>query len=277
MMLPLIRNALISIMILLAPCRVFSQDFSGVVFSKETKLPIGFVNIGIISANVGTVSDETGHFSLKIDSVYNQDSLRFSMIGYGSKTFLVRQFCTDSIREIFLDSRIYELKEAEIVYHKTREIVLGSPVIPDNLSAGFAYNDLGCEMGIQVEVKKMVLINDINLDVASCTFDSVIYRLNIYQQSGQAGFINILTRPVYVSFAREKINKTVTFDLGSYSIYLKGAYLVTLELYKDLGEGSLQFWSENTKGVTWFKRTCEGKWHTCPGNIGMFLHAQLVK
>ena len=277
-MLPVFRKLLISIVILLVPVKMFSPFYTGVVLSNETKMPIGFVNIGIISESIGTVSDEAGRFSLKLDPVYDDDSLRFSMIGYESKTFMVKQFRKDSVHEIYLVPRIYELKEAEIVYDKAREIVLGTPVIPNNVSAGWAYNDLGCEMGVLVEVNKKVLIKELNLNVASCTFDSVIYRVNIYRQSGQDRLINILDRPVYVSFGKDRINKTVTFDLSSYSVYMKGTYLITLELYKkDMGEGSLQFWSENMKGMTWFRKTCEGKWHTCPGNIGMFLHACLVK
>jgi len=93
----------------------------------------------------------------------------------------------------------------------------------------------------------------------------------------QTEFENILTVPIYLSFTKDKINKVVTFNLSDYSVILKGNYLITLEQYKDLGEGSLQYWSDPSKVLTFFRKTCEGKWHNSPGSIGMFVHCQLVK
>ena len=71
---------------------LFSQSFNGRVFSSETKSGISFVNVGIIGKNVGTVTDQSGNFTLEIDNIYNNDSIRFSMIGYEPKSFLVSTF-----------------------------------------------------------------------------------------------------------------------------------------------------------------------------------------
>jgi hypothetical protein len=53
--------------------------------------------------------------------------------------------------------------------------------------------------------------------------------------------------------------------------------LITLELYKDLGEGRLLFYTQFFTGLTYHKKTSEGKWTKAPGEVGMYLHGELIK
>ena len=263
--------------VLFIPGLIFSQSQNGKVLSRGTKSGIGFVNVGIIGKNIGTVSDESGNFTISLDNIYDNDSLRFSMIGYESKTFLVGQFKEDTIKNVYLNPRLYNLQEVKVIYRKTKEILIGTPVTSNDLRSGFGYNDLGSEMGVKVDVRKEVKLKDINLNVAICTFDSVTYRLNIYQSEDQTEYKNILTEPIYISFSKDKIKKVITFDLSKYSIIIQGNVLITLELYKDLGEGRLLFHTEFFTGTTYHKKTSEGKWTEAPGVIGMYLHGQTLR
>lgn len=268
---------LIILAILMIHNVILAQEFHGRVFSLETKLPVPYVNIGIISKNAGTVSDEAGWFSFKAGLISGGDSIRFSMIGFDSRTLSAGQFIKDSIRETFLVPRSYDLKEAEVVYLRSKEIMIGCPVAPNNSTSGFAYNDLGSEMGILVLVKHKAQVMDIHLDVAECTFDSVVYRLNIYSLTQQEKMQNILSEPIYLTFNKKQAGEAIGFDLRRYSLVLQGTYLITLELFRDLGEGSLQFWNDDRQGETWFRKTCEGKWGKCPGSIGMYMNGILLK
>jgi hypothetical protein len=164
-----------------------------------------------------------------------------------------------------------------VVYRRPKEIRLGTPVFTNDLRSGFAYNDLGSELGIKVYAKGLVKLKDLNLNVAICTFDSVKYRLNIYQIINQTEYKNILTKPIYISFSKDKINKVITFDLKEYSIIIEGNVLIALELYRDLGEGRLLFHTEFFTGITYHKKTSEGKWTEAPGVIGMYLHGQVIR
>jgi CarboxypepD_reg-like domain len=256
---------------------LFSQSFSGRVFSNETKSGISFVNVGIIGKNVGTVTDQSGNFTLEIDNVYNNDSIRFSMIGYDSRSFLVSYFKENSSKPVYLSPKSYYLTEVKVFYHRTKEIMLGTPVISDALKSGFADNNLGSELGIMVDTKGQVKLEDINLNVAVCTYDSVTYRLNIYKTIDEIEYKNILTVPVYISFSKDKIKNVITYDLRKYSIILEGNVLITLELYKDLGEGRLLFYTQFFTGFTYHKKTSEGKWTKAPGEVGMYLHGELIK
>lgn len=267
----------LSFSLLFIPVTVFCQSFAGKVLSSDSKSEIAFANVGIIGRNVGTVTDQSGNFSIELDNGYNNDSIRFSMIGYESKSYKVDYFKENSIKNVYLDPKSYFLTEVKVYYHKTKEIMLGTPVVTDALRSGFENNSLGSELGIKVDTKGEVKLEDINFNVAICTYDSVTYRLNIYKSIDNMQYKNILTEPIYISFSKDNINNVITYDLKKYSIIIEGDVLITLELYKDLGEGRLLFHTQYFTGYTYHKKTSEGKWTKAPGLIGMYLHGQLIR
>ena len=273
-------KAVLLIFVLFSSIPVYSQSLKGKVLSKSTNAGIGFVNVVIVGKNIGTVSDEDGNFTIEHVNLFDSDSLRFSIIGYESKNLSVLQFKEDSVKKVFLDLKIYKLLEVNVVHKKGRkpkEIIIGTPVVSNDLKSGFENNDLGSELGIKVHVKQPVLLKDLNLNVATCTFDSVTYRLNIYQSVNQIEYKNILTEPIYISFSKDKIMNVITYDLRRYSIIVEGNILIALELYKDLGEGSLLFHTEFFTGFTFHRKTIEGNWTKSPGVIGMYLDGQIIE
>jgi len=263
--------------VLFFPGVVFSQTKTGKVFSDETNTGIAYVNIGVIGKDIGTVSDASGNFTLNLDKIYDNDSIRFSIIGYKSKAFLVGYFKEDSIKNIYLSPRSYYLTEVKVFFHRPVRVLLGTPVTSNALKSGFADNELGSELGINVESRKQVRLKDINLNVAVCTFDSVTYRINIYQAKNDTSFENILAKPIYISFTKDQINKVIKFDLSQYSINVEGNILITLELYKDMGAGRLLFHTQFFTGYTYHRKTSQGRWTKAPGLVGMYLHCLTTK
>jgi hypothetical protein len=260
--------------------RGYSQSIKGTVLSTSTQTGIGFVNVVIVGKNIGTVSDKDGYFSIAPVNIFNSDSLCFSIIGYESKTLSILQFTEDSTKMVFLDLKVYRLLEVSVIHKKGRkpkEIIIGTRVISNDLKSGFENNDLGSELGIKVHLNHEVLLKDLNLNVATCTFDSVTYRLNIYQSANQIEYENILTEPIYISFSKDRIKNVITYDLRKYSIIVKGNILIALELYKDLGEGSLLFHTEFFTGFTFHRKTIDGNWTKSPGVIGMYCDGQIIE
>jgi hypothetical protein len=253
-----------------------SQCHKGIVLSSDTKSAIGYVNVGIVGKNVGTVADGSGNFTITLDNIYDKDSLRFSMIGYESKSFLIGKFKENPVNDIFLNPKLYNLREIKVVYPKTREIVLGDPVTTDVLRSGFSDNDLGSELGIRIETRGKVKLEDLNLNIATCTYDSVTYRLNIYQIENN-DFNNILSEPIYITFSKDRINDVITLDLRKYSLVVSGDILISLELYKNLGEGRLLFHTQYFTGYTYHRKCSMGEWIAAPGVIGMYVHGKLIK
>lgn len=261
----------------LIPGLVFSQSDSGKVLSSETNSGIGYANIGIIGKSVGTVSDDSGNFTINLSNIDNDDTLRFSMIGYKSKTITAGHFKEDSIKMVYLDPITYHLSDVEVIYHKPFEIRIGTPVTSDVLRSGFASNDLGSELGVKVKVRRRLILKDLHLNVGVCTYDSVTYRLNIYQSENGEEYKNILTKPIYISFTKDEIKDLLTFDLREYSIIVEGNVIIALELFKDLGEGRLLFRTEFFTGYTWHRKSNEDKWVESAGVIGLYLHGQSLR
>ena len=75
----------------------------GIIKSENTKEILPYVNIGIIGKGVGTVSNDNGKFEISISKKHLRDSLKISMIGYISQTYLVKDF----IRIIEKDNIVY--------------------------------------------------------------------------------------------------------------------------------------------------------------------------
>lgn len=270
------KKAVLTLLVLLTPAIILCQPYSGRILSSETDAGIGFVNIGIIGKNIGTVSDIDGNFIIKLDNDYDNDSLRFSIIGYESKSLLVSDFKEDATKKVYLSPRSYNLKEVQVTYHKYKKLRLGNPVLTHDLRSGFTDNELGSELGIKVYVRKKAILRDINLNVGICTFDSVTYRLNIYSIVNGIFYVNILTEPIYISFSKDEINNVIVYDLKKYSITVEGDILITLELYKDLGEGKLLFNTEFFTGITYHRKTSQGKWTQSAGVIGMYLNSFII-
>jgi hypothetical protein len=265
------------ILFLLFSGNLLSQSRKGKILSSETKSGIGYVNIAIAGKNTGTVSDGNGNFILDHLNVDENDSIRFSMIGYKSRLLSADQFSYDSINTVYLDPMIYSIREVKIKYHRLREVTLGSRVITNDLRSGFANNDLGSELGIRLFIKGLVELKDLNLNVAVCSYDSVTFRLNIYQLNDNNEYENTLTVPIYLSFSKDKIKDAITVDLSKYSIIIGGDVYIALELYKDLGEGGLLFHTEFFTGTTYHRKAIGAKWIAAPGVIGMYLHGQKIK
>jgi hypothetical protein len=259
------------------PGIIFCQYRTGKVISGETGSGIGYVNIGIIGKNIGTVSDGHGNFSLLLDKAYDNDSLRFSMIGYESRSFLAGPFRSDSLKDVILMPKSYDLPGINVIYQKPRNIRLGTEVLSDALRSGFAYNTLGSELGVKIHSRKKVVLQEIKLNVAICTYDSVTYRLNIYKISDKSIGENILTTPIYVSFTKNEIDKAISFDISKYAIMIEGDVMIALELYRDLGEGRLLFRTEFFTGSTYHRKAIEGNFTEAAGVIGLYLHCHQVR
>jgi hypothetical protein len=267
----------ISLFLLLVPGLIKGQQVTGRVISSETGSGIAYVNVGIIGRNAGTVTDEKGNFTLSIDREFDNDSLRFFMIGFGPRAVLVTQFRNDPSKIISLHPVIYQLGEVNISSRRARKTEIGDEVVPNDFRSGFAYNTLGSELGHKVYTRHPIKLQDINLNIGVCTYDSVTYRLNIYRKSESGDYKNILTVPIYISFTKEQINDPVTIDLSKYSIVIEGDIIIALELYKDLGEGRLLFRTRFLQGSTIHRKASEAEWTEAAGSVGMYLHGLVLR
>ncbi len=274
------RNTLTIIACFLLIISGSGHNYSGLVLNKTTGKPVEYVNIGIPGKNFGTVSDAIGHFKLSIDTTIFNDTLMFSCIGFEPYFAKVSDFLKTNPEAVFLNEKTYNLKEVDVRYREFREKVLGVTSANKKMAAGFAKNLLGYECGIFMRNKKHALIKKVRINISHCSYDSIFYRINIYQTLGKSktkvSFENILQEPIYIKLPKECVKETIEVDISSKRIFVEGDFLVTLEHVKDLGEGGLYFCA-GLSHKTFFRKTSQGTWNTVPIGVSINVIADVEK
>jgi len=266
-----------SILAFLVTCNLLlGQNISGIVKNESNGNPVSFVNIGIAGKNFGTVSDLNGRFNLVIDSIFDNETLLFSSIGYYPFSIKVSDFKSSSDKTVRLKEKKYDLNEVIIKPKIFKSQTLGVTTKSNMMSAGFRDNFLGYEYGIIMKVKKSAFIKSVNFNIASCSYDSIYYRLNIYKVLGKMEFENILREPIYVIMPKQLVSNEIQIDLKSKNIVVEGDFLVTLEHIKDLGAGSLYFCA-GFGDQTYFRKTSQGEWGKSVAGISISVVADVEK
>lgn len=257
---------LIVILFLLFSPFLFSQKtIKGSVLNKEDGKAIEFVNIGIRAKEIGTVSNYNGEFSLQIPANNQNDTLTFTCIGFEPLHVNIADLAEKQKQDFLLKEKVTNLNEMVVKPKRFKTKRLGITAKNKRLVTGFEQNKLGYEAGILMKNKKSAHLKKIVLNIALCEYDSVFYRVNVYEENGKIDFESILEKPIYFSFTKSDFNKnsTISLDLENYHIITNGNFLVTLELVKDLGDGGLWF-PMALFNKTYVRKTSQGKWITSP-------------
>ena len=256
---------------------VLAQNFSAKVLNRKNNTPLEFINIGIVGKGIGTVSDQNGNFSLTLDSRFDSDTLVFSCIGFTSFAVKVYDFKKMPMpTQIYLDEKIFQLNEVVIKPKNFVQKRFGVSTKSKTLLLGIVNNELGYEGGALMDIKKSATLETVHINVASCTFDSVFFRLNIYKVIGKMKFENILQQPIYFNLKKTDINEAITIDLKSKNINVDGPCLITIENIKNLGSGSLMIPCALFH-KTYFRKTSQDKWTTAPVGISLSVDALVEK
>nr|WP_320117520.1 carboxypeptidase-like regulatory domain-containing protein [uncultured Marinifilum sp.] len=132
----------------------FGQNLtlSGKLISSYDSSPICYASIGIVNTHIGTISNESGDFQLKLPSKYNQDTLIVSAIAFKSKKIAINKLINSSNHIIYLESHAYALNEVIVTNKKlTAKDILKECIknIPkNNPTKKFSYEVFMREAGI---------------------------------------------------------------------------------------------------------------------------------
>ena len=242
----------------------FSQNiFKGKVLNKSTNAPMSYVNVGIINKNIGTVSDINGRFNIELtNNINSDDSIKFSMVGYKDRTFSVASFKQCHFDTIFLEKKIIELQEIKIFGKKQKTKIFGNKTESKLVCTGFESNKLGSEVGIIIKIKKSpTYLQNFNFNILSNKYDSLFFRLNIYNIKDGKPNKNILNQNIFVS--TNKKTGEVSVDLRKYNIVVYNDFFISLEWIKNSGkenEMGLLFSSKLFNGGSFFRKTSQGEW-----------------
>lgn len=275
------KNSLI-VFLIMCGMITFGQTYSGTVYDSKTREPLPFVSIGVLNKGIGTVAQADGQFTITIPVEFVNDTLRFSMVGYTSVEWTASQF-----RSKFSGGQISILMEeaenllAEVVIRpkNMKSMMLGNEYDSPSVSAGFESDDLGSEMGTVMRVKKdkPFYLKTAGFNIAKCNYDSILFRVNIYDfKDGRPGEI-LHSLPLYVKVLRDE--QKILLDLTPYNITVENDFLLSLEWIMDLPEKqrSFMFCAGFIGNRIYYRKTSHDSWNSAPVCIGNFCEVEFEK
>lgn len=215
----------------------------GQVVDASTQDPLPFVNIGLVDKNIGTVTDEEGYFQLEVDPLkYGKANLRFSMIGYESKTFLLEEYLQNELIVVPLAEEATALEEVVITTKRTnfQTKLLGNKTTSKFIYASFTTNKLGNEMGFVVRQRKRpMILKKFNISLVENDYGPIRFRLNFYSVQNGLPTTTLLKENIIIE--TDITSGIVTKDLTPYEIVIDEGFFVAIEWIEDLGPGKLFF------------------------------------
>ncbi len=209
-----------------------AQTATGSILDKSTGKPLAYANIGLPGKNMGTTTDETGHYILPLPGTNDGDTVKISIIGYLPQIVTVKDLL--AYPNINLQPKNNELKEIVIKPKEFRQRVLGNTNNNKKLVIGFTSYKLGHELGTIMKIKRRpTYIDSVRINIAHCTADSVFFRLNISEEV-DGEFNNILTQPIYISASTKDALENLSVNLTKYNLVVRHDFLVSVEVVREL-------------------------------------------
>lgn len=164
-----------------------SQILKGIIMDSKTTQQLPYANIGVRGKQIGGISDHTGKFAINLADAMQEDLLVISYVGYQSLEFHISKLDFNESLVIKLDPIARHLDE--VVVRSKREVVeLG------NKGKSFSHtgwgdfaSSRGRAIGLLIPAYEIpVRINSLFFHVNACEFDSVLIRINVFQQEGES-------------------------------------------------------------------------------------------
>ena len=221
-------------------------DIQSKIVDSETSEAIPYVNVGIATKSIGTVSDENGVFELQ--DIKAEDIVSITSIGYESLEMIASDLRGQEI--IKLVPLVYNLSAIEIVASeiKSQSEILGVKNKNRGESVAFGTPQLGTELGASIKIKSEYYIESAHFVLNHAKGDSLRLRLNIYSfKDGQIGEKILLENVIILDKQRKG---EYLIDMTPYELIVNEDILVSLEWltnFDELGNKGITFDTKKSK------------------------------
>jgi hypothetical protein len=219
--------------ILLLPNITNAQVITGTIINGTTQQAVPFVNVGLPHRNLGTVSDEQGHYNLPYNAAYAADTVRISSVGFQPR--LVPFSSLLSAPSVTLTPQNVALSEVSVaavsVYQRTHTVGLATPAPKTNFH--MMANELGTEIGSLIHLPQHpALVQSLHVAVVQNEAGPLTFRLNLYRldAQGRPTTEKLLHRDVLLTAQSEA--GVLTVDLTADHLVLDEDFLLGLEWVK---------------------------------------------
>jgi hypothetical protein len=274
-------GAVLGLLIWLAPAVVAAQaaTITGQVLDAATQAPVPYASVGVLHRPAGTVADDQGRFTVDVPGAYDQDSLRVGLLGYAPLTVPVAAFRQQLARSggrLLLRSAPTELAEVVVRPGTATRRVIGNSTVSNVVSGGFKLNKLGNQLAQGLHLRRPAALEQVSFHVAECTYDSLFYRVNVYQVANGVPTASLLPEPVYVRVRKGQTKARFVADLRRFNLVVQGDIAVGLEMVKELGPGELRLSMSVLKGPIYIADQSAGDWEKMRG-FGLGIDATVVE
>lgn len=211
---------------------LIGQQIQGLVIDSESELPLEFVNIGVVDISQGTITNDSGVYTLECEKLPKDCKIQISMIGYDSQTFNLNELMVDT-KAIRLVRKTYELGEATIKWKELMKKVgtTKTSKFAEQCGLGGTGFGRGYELGLLLNLGNTpVKIEDVNLKIHKHSFDTVVFRLHIRSIKNGLPSNELLTENIYLPVT--KYRGWQQFDLSGYNILLSDDVVLSIEWIK---------------------------------------------
>ncbi len=265
---------LLLLALLLGSNASFSQapsiTLTGTVQDLLYENSLGYVNIGWVDRQLGTVSNEQGHFRLEVPANLPDSAvLRFSMIGYATQDFFWKDIKPNTTMLVELAAVITKIQEITVTdcsldTRKHKGNVLKKTPIG---WMSFVSKELGTEIAtrIQLRKKRESHLKTLHLWIGSHEHDTLFFRLNIYAvEDGRPGD-NLLTENIFITIPAS--GERVAIDLEPYRLSYEQDIFVALEYVRALEsdkEEGVTFGSNLFGKSSYVRFSSQSSWYKTP-------------
>ena len=230
---------------------------------------MAYASIGLLRRPAGTVADGQGQYSLRLSAVNDQDSLRIGLLGYAPRTVQVaawrRQLAQRGGR-FYLQLAPTQLAEVVVRPGARMRRVVGNSTNTNNMSRGFSVYKLGNQLVQGMHVRRSSNLEQVSFHVSRCTYDSLFYRVNVYQVVHGQPTTTLLPEPVYVRVREGQTQDCPVADLRRFHLTVRGDIAVSLKMVKNLGPGEFMLSVSLLKGPVYFADWAMSGWERVRGS-----------
>lgn len=180
-----------------------AQELTGRVLDDESGAPLPFVHVGVAGKNLGTVSDEAGRFAIAVEDAADvDDELVLSRPGYAPQRLGLREAA--NARPLLVRLLPTPVAAARATA-RGRSGAAGADRIKTLGSKRVAEGDacsvpgLGSELGRAIRVGgHRYRLRAVNFLLSPVTYDSILFRINVYPVAEGEPGASLLGREVFV-------------------------------------------------------------------------------
>jgi hypothetical protein len=246
-----------------------AQEFTGNI-NDQYGNPVSYVRVHIPQKNIGTYSDKAGVYRIVTDFADLEDTITFSCPGYDIVRMSISDFIKTDQRKLILEKKPLQ-DQGDFDAGKEYTIKTIGIDTKSKFAEGLLTDmEPGYEFGIMMNSENEVFVEKLIINVIKTTYDTILFRLNIYKPEGENKFIPILDQQIFIELPKEKSIPSAEINLSQYHIKVDGTFLVTLEQIKVSGSGEIVFNCSPFKR-TYIKDAFQPVWRSMAVGLGICL------